>query len=918
MAFKSTSLTKIDFAIRLSSAGIVQCLSINGQDCVPGLKTQEDCRDFITKNRNLIKPLSCSNQVSGDWCNKGHKYFYETYQCPSQTGLPIAIKMDSESFNVECLSKDGKSCFRGKNLEKACDKANTCKKFRKRWSQLRCGGSHKKIWGHNGYFFSYDHWCKKAFAFYRYTGRILFKDTTGIETPVRINEVGNIQCFSQDGRSCVWGIQNRQQGRDMMNGKIPERYLTCGRRHLKLYRTTGFKQVNHWCRVAFRALFKRRKENALPESVKVLGVNRGYKWRIKGGRNGLPPKGLWGGRISPNKRGGKGRIIGKYTIAPLPARVRKAQKKHKKRINRYLIKIYDGFMRKPIVKRIRREIRGRKFLKNPESLRAFINKLKNHVDGGKHFWTEFIHRVSKRKPLNNIVKLIVRQNYLPVKYTGRRVGRRGRLIKIVNRIIGAKLLGKLKFRNGKSSHDAEKKITLTSLSTKRLPSSFSVNIKLDQVGIFTLGLSNRRPRNRPSWIGIKRGEFGFFGKYAVMGERRLSFLVQPLKSGDVVTLWAHNGRVGYRVNGMPNGYSFRLKGKNYWLVSSLLLPGDRVSIVGSQGYLERNKKIRDITSRLVKTPMARKVNKIIKSGKLGQPKSIHRIRRIFKRNKISGRIRFWDMLFRLISMRKPIRKIMKVIAYKKWERRYRPNNGKSYRIMYAERLISRNPWMGNFCRWSRLRNIGYRRLRRFARRWRLYGSRFLRGLYRMIRGGARCYKVIKSIQGRRKYIRNQRVSQIFKTNLLSDIVWQNGSRVYTQPRWAHLQMVSRQMLPLKFAVNVRINNLHRYHITMGVKSNPFPRNYWWSYLGWYPGEWAIMDHTAIFAERTCRFHNVWKGWGNGAVITIWGNNGLVGMRLNGQPNGYVYNMRTSNLWLGVTLYANGDQVEIVGGEGNNK
>ena len=85
-------------------------------------------------------------------------------------------------------------------------------------------------------------------------------------------------------------------------------------------------------------------------------------------------------------------------------------------------------------------------------------------------------------------------------------------------------------------------------------------------------------------------------------------------------------------------------------------------------------------------------------------------------------------------------------------------------------------------------------------------------------------------------------------------------------------------------------------------------------MGWAPGEFGIMDHNAIFANQRIMWHNEWKLFKQGSVITIWGNNGRVGMRLNGQDNKFVYNMKTTDLWLGFTLYREGDQIEIVGAQ----
>ena len=74
----------------------------------------------------------------------------------------------------------------------------------------------------------------------------------GVNVPIRVNDQGNIECMSRNGRECFWP-----------GGKVPQRTceavleawrdyaqmqpLACGRAYKRVYRFTGYGRKTHWC-----------------------------------------------------------------------------------------------------------------------------------------------------------------------------------------------------------------------------------------------------------------------------------------------------------------------------------------------------------------------------------------------------------------------------------------------------------------------------------------------------------------------------------------------------------------------------------------------------------------------------------------------------------------------------------------------
>jgi len=178
--------------------------------------------------------------------------------------------------------------------------------------KLKCGSQHRRIWGHNGYFFPHNHWCKKAFAYFRYTGQFLCKSRTGLNTPVRMSIDGNIQCLSKEGKNCILDADTEEKGQNAIltetdAGRKKPKTVTCGAQHKKLFKSTGFESDDTWCRQAFKALY--HKTDDVDNIRHVRKVKKALKkiYRKNGGKTGKLPFHLKrrGTTHHSNRHGGK-------------------------------------------------------------------------------------------------------------------------------------------------------------------------------------------------------------------------------------------------------------------------------------------------------------------------------------------------------------------------------------------------------------------------------------------------------------------------------------------------------------------------------------------------------------------------------------------------------------------------------------
>merc|ERR1712032_217779 len=158
--FKCSDVTKIPYPVRINSNGIIECLSLNGVGCLKVSSNGKKCRNSIHKNLSKNKPVSCPKNIlsikdKNNWCRKAYDYFFKKWQCPENTGINTTIRLNPRTFNIECISKNGKACLWGgyKYMNKICKKANSSKKFQSKILEMDVGSitgkARKNIYGGN-------------------------------------------------------------------------------------------------------------------------------------------------------------------------------------------------------------------------------------------------------------------------------------------------------------------------------------------------------------------------------------------------------------------------------------------------------------------------------------------------------------------------------------------------------------------------------------------------------------------------------------------------------------------------------------------------------------------------------------------------------------------------------------------------
>jgi hypothetical protein len=255
LGFKYKRITGIDVPIRLNRNMEVECLSFNGRDCEWGKVTGDaQCGTYINSNSQRIQPLVCGamhNKIHGSpgygapghWCEIGRKFYFEKWHCSDETGIYMVLKFDSVTKNLECLSENGRDCVTG---AEACQKAQTssCKN-----KPLVCGSQHVSVWGgENPYFVDVDHWCKKGNAWFTGETQWFCGGIIGIDTPIRYNSNGDVECFSYNARDCTWGNGSGLKCANVLKTVAQVKPLVCGIPHKKIYGAGGYSYPNHWCK----------------------------------------------------------------------------------------------------------------------------------------------------------------------------------------------------------------------------------------------------------------------------------------------------------------------------------------------------------------------------------------------------------------------------------------------------------------------------------------------------------------------------------------------------------------------------------------------------------------------------------------------------------------------------------------------
>jgi len=158
-------------------------------------------------------------------CHKAKIFFFKQWKCFNQTGIKAAIRLDEKTGKVKCLSLNGRTCLQGNQAINICRSHPKLKKI-----PLNCG---KNTMMRN------SDLCKKAFAWFRYTGDWLCKSKTNIDTPIRLDKNGIIECLSKDGVNCVHGVSKDKKCQELTN--IYRKTVQCRKK-------TKTKKIKRKCR----------------------------------------------------------------------------------------------------------------------------------------------------------------------------------------------------------------------------------------------------------------------------------------------------------------------------------------------------------------------------------------------------------------------------------------------------------------------------------------------------------------------------------------------------------------------------------------------------------------------------------------------------------------------------------------------
>lgn len=259
--FKPNSVTGLSTPIRLNRNYEVECLSLNGKDCVfDKVQTGEQCYKFTLQNEQAIKPLVCGKMhksiygkegygEAGHWCEQGRQWFFNRWHCSDETNLPTSIRIDWKTKNVECMSSNGKYCMI--NDVKACHRANTSRRKCKYTKPVRCGQENIKLFNQiNPYYDPKPNWCKLGNEYiFGETQWICGGDSYGVDVPFRYNDFGDIECFSSNGKECAWGTGTGSKCVEFVKSNMRNvNPLACGEMHKAVHGGDGYSTKNHWCR----------------------------------------------------------------------------------------------------------------------------------------------------------------------------------------------------------------------------------------------------------------------------------------------------------------------------------------------------------------------------------------------------------------------------------------------------------------------------------------------------------------------------------------------------------------------------------------------------------------------------------------------------------------------------------------------
>lgn len=146
-----------------------------------------------------------------------------------------------------------------------------------------------------------------------------------------------------------------------------------------------------------------------------------------------------------------------------------------------------------------------------------------------------------------------------------------------------------------------------------------------------------------------------------------------------------------------------------------------------------------------------------------------------------------------------------------------------------------------------------------------------------------------------------------------DYFWDNGSKllVHNSNENKHRTYTCPKLLPPYFNITVKFAHLHSGgHITIGVTDKIINEGSS-KYLGgdYGAGNWGVSGSGTLgeggkWGSTKCIYKE-------GDTLTLYGNNGVITFAVNGVLHkDYSYNVGSSKLFLAVTLYYQGDQIEI--------
>ncbi|KXS21727.1 hypothetical protein M427DRAFT_27311 [Gonapodya prolifera JEL478] len=264
-------ITFPNFAIRENTTSQdVQCLSYDGLNCQ---QPDPTCAMAITKSRAAaakpVKPVTCGEyhlmyynitgyDTPGHFCqvgrilwplrNQGDPATVTPWECLIGSTWPYAIRENTTTQDIECLSYDGKNCSAfGNDMCPRTILESTGRAI----TPLACGAQHLSIFGGTGYS-TPGHWCDLARQLHPLLGLgnpatvTNYRCLPGWDIPARLNTTtGTLECLSYDGVKCESMPGNCPSLIDQIVGRFT-RNIMCTPAQIQ--------NVSHWCYIANQVL----------------------------------------------------------------------------------------------------------------------------------------------------------------------------------------------------------------------------------------------------------------------------------------------------------------------------------------------------------------------------------------------------------------------------------------------------------------------------------------------------------------------------------------------------------------------------------------------------------------------------------------------------------------------------------------